>query len=119
MLRMHAGSAPASTSLSTAQVPSYSVLTFGSRSAAVQYCLQVSEVLATTSSLSDDTRTATVWLVAADGDTEPFKVLACDGALAAARSAGIESVVSGSIRQDAMPAARCLVIGDTTALRSQ
>src|SRR5687768_3402444 len=103
------GSAPAP----TAESPLYSVLSFGSRSAAVRYCLRVSDVLAEAGDSSRDGGDpgATLWL-AADIKDSGVRVFACDRAIAAARSVGMDAMVSARVRHADLPTARCLVVGD-------
>lgn len=95
-------------------VATFAVLPFATRSAAVRYCLRVSDVLdesAWARSEGSD-RHATVWLATvSNAGPDNFRVFACDLALAAAQSVGIEVVVTGRVREADMPVTRCLVIG--------
>ena len=96
----------------------YRVLPFPSRSEAVKYCLRVSDALESAELAGDDSAGATLWLAAAEGATGAVNVYACDRALAAARGAGIEAVMSAQVSDRDLPAARCLVIGDNRLLES-
>ena len=91
-----------------------SVLSFTSRSAAVSYCVQVSDALRDAGSdvAANDAVPSTLWLAASEDDGA-FRVYACDRALAVARVAMIDSPVSGRIRHAELPAARCLIVGDS------
>ena len=91
----------------------YSVLSFGSRSAAVRYCLRVSDVLSEAGDASQGGRDpgATLWL-AADIKDSGVRVFACERAIAAARSVGMDAMVSARVRHADLPSARCLVVGD-------
>jgi hypothetical protein len=90
----------------------YSVLSFGSRSAAVRYCLRVSDVLGEAGTGStNDAANATLWL-GADMEDGAIRVFACDRAIAAARSVGMDALVSARVRHTELPSARCLVVGD-------
>ena len=93
--------------------PPLSVLTFTSRSAAVAYCLRVSDALrdARSGGVEDDAPPSALWLAASE-DHGAFRVFACDRSLAAARGAMIEWPVSGRIRHAELPAARCLIVGE-------
>ena len=107
-----AGDVPLPTDRQPTDRQLYHVMSFASRVAAVRFCLGVSDALAT----EDRRRPATLWLAATDAHDGAFLVYACDRALAAARGAGNTLPVSGRVALNAMPAARCLVVGDTAAL---
>lgn len=96
-------------------VATYAVLPFATRAAAVRYCLRVSDVLdgVAWAPAAGGARQATVWLATeASAGTDRFRVFACEVALAAAQSVGIDAVVTGRIRAEDMPVTRCLVVGD-------
>ena len=99
---------------------SYSVLSFGSRSAAVKYCLELSDALGQRDGVAGggSCAEATLWLAAAPVPDGSCNVFACDRALAAARTAGLDAPVSGRVPADAMPSARCLVVGSSQDLVS-
>ncbi len=96
-------------------VATFAVLPFATRSDAVRYCLRVSDVLDKSAWARSEgsARHATVWLATvSDAGPDTFRVFACDVALAAAKSVGIEVVVTGRVREEDMPVTRCLLIGD-------
>jgi len=96
-------------------VATYAVLPFAHRSAAVRYCRRVSDVLDESDWACSDgsTRHATVWLATVSKPgSDKFRVFACEVALAAAQSVGIDGVVTERVREEDMPVTRCLVIGD-------
>ena len=94
----------------------YRVLPFASRSAAVRYCLEVSDALESAALAGDGDDGAALWLAAAEGVTGAVNVYACDRALRVARDAGLEATVSGQVNEAELPLARCLVIGDDRLL---
>ena len=96
----------------------YRVLPFSSRSAAVKYCLKVSDALDSAELSGDALYGATLWLAAAAGAAGAVNVYACDRALAAAHLAGLEVPPGGQVSEAELPAARCLVIGDDRLLQS-
>ena len=100
----------------TPDVHRYRVLAFTSRSEAVAYCQKVSDALESSALAGDVGEGATVWLAATDGTTGTVSVYACDHALAAAGSAGIEATIAGQADDADLPPARCLVIGDASLL---
>ena len=107
---------PAAQAAGPAVAPRYRILPFASRSDAVRYCLKVSDALESASLAGDSEGSATLWLAAADGATGAVNVYACDGALAVAREAGLETTACGQASEAELPAARCLVIGDKRLL---
>lgn len=97
----------------------YRVLTFRTRSAAVRYCLQIADALESSRLVGDPRdRGATLWLAAAGDVGGAVNVYACAGAMQAALAAGIEARAGGEVCERELPAARCLVIGDTQLLRA-
>ena len=101
----------------TPAVRQYRVLAFGSRSEAVTYCLKVSDALESSALAGDVAEEATVWLAAGEGATGAVKIYACDHALAAACTAGVEATIAGQAGEADLPVARCLVLGDDRLLQ--
>lgn len=94
----------------------YRVLAFPSRSDAVNYCHKVSDALESCVLAGDAGGGATVWLAGAPGHAGAVNVYACDHALAAAGTAGVEATIAGQAGEADLPLARCLVLGDDRLL---
>ncbi len=115
---MHVSSIPAGARgrLDRPNTAVYNAVAFGTRAAAVRFCLHMSDALAAHEEKAPTDAAPTLWLAATDDPGGRFLVYACDRSLAAACDVGLAPRVVGRVPFAALPAARCLVVGDSSTL---
>jgi hypothetical protein len=97
----------------------YNILMFESPFAAVAFCRQVTDVATgrpNTSSATTGAHRLTLWITPTGLDDGSCYVYASDGALEAASTAGIDTLVVGYAQDCELPESKCPFVADTGEL---